>query len=134
MLDCMGFRAEESPARAKRVAMSERMRTKTQAIDTWLPVHHWLEGHVWSRIKASGVEHHRAYDLGMPRLSCAFCIFAPKAALVLSGKHNRALLDAYVAVEEKINHRFRMDVTLAEVKAAVEKNEAVEEMSGAWNM
>lgn len=134
ILDCMGLRAEESPARAKKVQFTERMRTKTQAIDTWLPVHHWLEGHVWARIKTSGVEHHRAYDLGMPRLSCAFCIFAPKAALVLAGKHNPELLDTYVAVEAKIGHRFRMDVSLADVKAAVVAGAAAGELSGAWNM
>ena len=133
ILDCMGLRAEESPARAKKVQMVERMRTATQAIDSWLPIHHWLEGHVWARIKASNVEHHRAYDLGMPRLSCAFCIFAPKAALVLSGKHNRALLDAYVAVEERIGHIFKMGLSLAEVKKAVEADAEVSEIAG-WTM
>ena len=35
ILDCMGLRAEESPARAKKVQFTERMRTKTQAIDSW---------------------------------------------------------------------------------------------------
>ena len=31
-------------------------------------------------------------ELGMPRLSCALCIFAPKEALLLAGYHNPALL------------------------------------------
>ena len=37
----------------------------------------WKVEDVWARIKASGVEHHKAYDLGMSRLSCCFCVFAP---------------------------------------------------------
>lgn len=30
-------------------------------------------------------------DLGMPRLSCCFCIFSPRSALLLAGKHNPGL-------------------------------------------
>ena len=54
----------------------------------------WLEEHdVWKDIKASGVPYHKAYDLGMPRLSCVFCIFSPPAALMIAGKQNPELLD-----------------------------------------
>ncbi len=133
VLDCIGLRADESPARAKKVAFVERKRTSTQHVDTWLPVHHWTEQQVWARIEASGVPHHRAYDLGMPRLSCAFCIFAPKAALVLAGRHNRELLDAYVAVEERIDHTFRQNLSLTEVREAVVADETVE-APASWAM
>ncbi len=134
ILDCMGLRALESAARSKKVQIVERKKSRTQHVVSWLPILRWTEEQVWERIEASGVPYHRAYDLGMPRLSCAFCIFAPKAALVLAGKHNRELLDAYVAVEAKIDHRFRMDISLAEVRTAVEANEAIAEMNGTWNM
>jgi hypothetical protein len=92
---------------------------------------------VWDRIRVSGVEHHRAYDLGMGRLSCVFCIFAPKAALVLAGKHNHELLDAYVAVEQQIGHTFRKTLTLAQIREAVQADEPVdltEAAGGCWNM
>ena len=56
----------------------------------------------------------------MPRLSCRFCIFAPKAALVLAGKHNLPLLKEYVAVEKEIGHDFRKDFKIAAVLAEVE--------------
>lgn len=136
ILDCQGLRAEESPAREKKDQFVNRKSNKNQHVDTWLPVHKWLEGHVWARIERSGVRHHRAYDLGMPRLSCAFCIFAPKAALVLAGKHNRDLLNRYVEVERETGHKFRMDVSLEEVAEEVDRGAEVDEaeMDSAWNM
>jgi hypothetical protein len=78
---------------------------------------------VWDRIRASGVRHHPAYDLGMPRLSCCFCIYSPRSALLLAGKHNPGLLADYVAVEREIGHRFRVELPLAEVQRALEEGE-----------
>lgn len=125
VLNCLGLRAQESPARAKRLEIThdERNSNTKRDVDTWLPILDWTVEQVWARIRQSGVRHHWAYDLGMPRLSCCFCIFAPKAALVLAGRHNRALLDEYVAVEAEIGHTFRKDLTLAQVKEAVEAGE-----------
>jgi 3'-phosphoadenosine 5'-phosphosulfate sulfotransferase (PAPS reductase)/FAD synthetase len=138
LLQCMGLRAEESPARAKKVPfeLNPRASSKSREVWNWLPIHGWTEAQVWARIKVSGVPHHPAYDLGMPRLSCVFCIFAPRKALVLAGTHNRELLDTYAALEKKMDHTFRQDVTMAEIKAAVEAGESVEatEMTGCWNM
>ena len=100
----------------------------------WLPIHDWTEVRVWNDIKDSRVRYHEAYDYGMPRLSCAFCIFAPRAALVLAGRHNPELLDEYVRVESRIGYRFRMDVSMSEVKAEIARNEAIGAISGEWNM
>jgi len=127
VLNCLGLRAQESPARAKKV-MVDRDRRQTGAgvkkvVDTWLPILHWTEAQVWARIKESGAPYHWAYDLGMPRLSCVFCVFAPKAALVLAGKHNPELLEEYVQVEREIGHRFTLKTSIAEVQQAVQAGE-----------
>jgi 3'-phosphoadenosine 5'-phosphosulfate sulfotransferase (PAPS reductase)/FAD synthetase len=74
---------------------------------------------VWRRIRASGVPYHAAYDLGVPRLSCCFCIYAPHSALLLAGEHNPELLAEYVRVEREINHSFRVELPLAEVQRAL---------------
>lgn len=118
ILNCLGLRADESPARSKKepFAFDKVASNGKRHVDTWLPIHHWTTEEVWARIKASGVRHHFAYDLGMPRLSCAFCIFAPKEALVLAGQHNPALLNEYVRVEEKIQHTFRVGLSLKQVQ------------------
>ena len=118
ILNCMGLRAEESPARNKKatLALSSASNKTVRKVYDWLPIHGWTTGQVWDRIRESGLRHHKAYDLGMPRLSCVFCIFAPKSALVLAGKNNPELLDTYVEVEEEIGHTFRKDLSLAEVR------------------
>jgi len=138
ILDCMGFRSEESPARRKREVFSRRTKVCTgrKEVWTWLPIQKWTLDQVWTRIKATGVRYHKAYDLGMPRLSCVLCIFAPKKALILAGKHNREILDYYVLVEKATGHTFRQDVTLEEIQRAVIADEEVGKIEdgGDWNM
>lgn len=152
VLNVYGFRAEESPARAKRVPyeFNERRSTKLPAkkfpghvqkprkrtVYDWLPIHDWTEAQVWADIRESGVRHHQAYDLGMPRLSCCFCIFAPPPALMIAGKHNPELLDEYVALEAEIGHDFQHKKPIREIKAALDRGEepSTEELHGAWNM
>ncbi len=118
ILNCMGFRKEESSARAKRPVSIEdkRLCNGKRVVVTWLPIHDWTVAQVWARIKASGVPHHKAYDLGMPRLSCCFCIFAPPAALMLAGKHNPELLEEYVQVERSTGHDFRMGFKIESIQ------------------
>lgn len=122
VLNVMGLRAEESPARAKKVAfkVNERRTNGRRHVDDWLPILGLKIGEVWETIKANAIPQHVAYSLGMPRLSCRFCIFSPKSALVLAGKHNIELLKEYVAVEKEIGHDFREGFKIAEVLADVE--------------
>lgn len=126
ILNCLGLRAEESPVRAQLEAFRRDTKASNgrRTVDTWLPIHGWSAAQVWERIRESGVEYHPAYDLGMPRLSCVFCIFAPKSALLLAGRHNRELLAEYVRVEKQINHSFRQDVRLADIQSALEAGDA----------
>lgn len=138
LLNCMGLRREESVARSKKPAyqFSTIGTTQKRQVDQWFPIHDMLETEVWDTIRASDVPYHPAYDLGMPRLSCCFCIFAPRSALVLAGYHNRELLEQYVLTEIDIGHTFRQDLSLYEVWESVEAGENVpsEGMSGTWNM
>lgn len=124
ILSCMGHRAEESTFRARRepLTLDERASNGRRTVEVWLPLHDWPVERVWNHIHYSSATPdliHPAYALGMPRLSCCFCIFAPKAALVLAGRHNPELLDEYVRVEEATAHRFRVDLSMAEVRDEV---------------
>jgi 3'-phosphoadenosine 5'-phosphosulfate sulfotransferase (PAPS reductase)/FAD synthetase len=125
ILNCLGLRAQESPARASRrpIALNAMASNGRRRVDDWLPLHRWTAEEVWARIRASGVRHHPAYDLGMPRLSCCFCIFSPRSALLLAGKHNPELLAEYVRVERQIGHRFRLELPLAEIQKALARGE-----------
>lgn len=137
ILSCMGMRADESPARAKRQPLVRNAAASNgkRHVDDWLPLHHWTEAEVWERIRSCRQADmvHPAYALGMPRLSCCFCIFAPKSALMLAGRHNPALLDEYVAVEARIGHRFRQELSMADVKAAIVAGEKTGGVA-AWTM
>ena len=121
VLNCMGIRAQESSARAKKAPFerSARLSNRKRTVDNWLPIHDWTEGQVWDLIRSKGLPYHYAYDLGMPRLSCALCIFAPKEALLLAGYHNRELLAEYVAVEERIGHTFQHGKPLVQIQNAL---------------
>lgn len=137
VLNVMGLRAEESPARAKKVAfkVNERRTNGRRHVDDWLPILGLKIGEVWDTIKANAIPQHVAYSLGMPRLSCRFCIFAPKAALVLAGKQedNLEMLKEYVAVEKEIGHSFRENLKIAEVLAEVEAGKEAGPVSD-WKM
>jgi 3'-phosphoadenosine 5'-phosphosulfate sulfotransferase (PAPS reductase)/FAD synthetase len=126
VLNCMGLRAAESPVRAKLEPLVLNARASSGRVEvwTWLPIHAWTVQQVWERIRASGVPHHPAYDLGMPRLSCCFCVFSSRPALILAGKHNPELLAEYVRVERAIGHRFRNDQSIEEISAAVASGES----------
>lgn len=135
ILNCMGLRADESPARAKRIPIQRDARASNgkRHVDTWLPLHSWTSADVWNEIERGGMPHHYAYDLGMPRLSCVFCIFAPESALLLAGYHNRNLLAEYVAVEKSIDHTFRHKQSLADVQRKLDAG-FVPESASDWKM
>lgn len=132
----MGMRAQESKARSKLMRFSRDTKATNgkRIVDTWLPIHNWKIEEVWARIKCSGVPSHRAYALGMPRLSCCFCIFAPKAALVLAGKHNTALLREYVEVEREVQSTFKLSLSLRDVLNEVEAGACETGPVEDWNM
>ncbi len=88
---------------------------------------------VWDTIRKSGAPYHKAYDLGIPRLSCVFCIFSPFDALVLAGIHNPELLDKYIEVEKKIGHTFQDKKPIADVKKAIESGYVPKNIKD-WNM
>lgn len=136
VLNVFGFRAEESSSRAKKkvFALNPRCSCKARQVWDWLPIHHWTEEAVWDDIRASGVRWHYAYDLGMPRLSCCFCIFAPRAALLVAGKANPDLLDEYCEAEEKTGHYFQHKKPIRAVRAALQAGEEPGKMDGKWNM
>lgn len=140
ILDCQGLRADESPNRAKLAPFEVRQdaTNSRRQVDTWLPIHAWSEAQVWERIKGKGLPYHQAYDLGMPRLSCVFCFFSTRAALLLAGHHNRELLAEYVRVERKIGHSFqhsgKRHLPIADIQAAVERGEQPQGAVTSWCM
>ena len=126
ILNCLGIRAEESAARAKKAAWEKDPKACNgkRDVDRWLPIFAWTEEQVWDRIWASGVRWHDAYDKGMSRLSCAFCVLASKGDLIIAAQHNQGLAQEYLAVEVKVGKRFTNDLSMADIIAAANRAEA----------
>lgn len=127
VLNCLGLRSEESSKRAKEPNWIDEQPIWSNAtkrkVTRWLPIQTWTTEQVWTTIRLSGVRHHEAYDLGMPRLSCVFCVYANRGALMVAAKHNRELLDEYVRVEAAIGHDFQYNAPIRDIKAAIEAGE-----------
>lgn len=122
VLNVMGLRADESPARAKQPAFrpDERASNGRRLVKTWLPIHDWTEREVWARVRRERLAIHPAYTrYRMPRLSCRLCVLASRSALRVSASAppNRELVADYVRVERAIGHRFRKDLSVAEIQA-----------------
>lgn len=124
VLYVFGFRKDESPARSKKTSWkkNKKLTTKKRLVYDYLPIHSWSTKKVWKTIKENNLPYHFAYDLGMPRLSCVFCVFSPFDALVIAGKENPLLLNEYVDMEKKIGHTFRKKLAIKEVQDAINNN------------
>lgn len=120
LLNVMGLRAEESPARSRRIpyAHNHSASNGRRRVDDWYPIHDWPLARVWETIAAAGTRPHPAYASGMTRLSCRFCVLASRADLICSARLNPELAQRYAAVEQQTGHRFRVDLSMADVIAA----------------
>jgi 3'-phosphoadenosine 5'-phosphosulfate sulfotransferase (PAPS reductase)/FAD synthetase len=125
ILQCMGMRAGESCARSKlRPFYLDRRTSNTRKrVHIWLPIHGMTGDEVWADVWSSGVRYHPVYDQGMPRLSCCFCIYMPKPALVLAAKLMPDLAREYAAVEQEVGFTFRKELPMAEVIRIAESGE-----------
>jgi 3'-phosphoadenosine 5'-phosphosulfate sulfotransferase (PAPS reductase)/FAD synthetase len=116
ILNTLGLRAQESTSRAAMDSFDREKTTRNQVVDKWLPIHGWHESRVWDVIEESTIPHHKAYDLGMRRLSCVFCVFAQKEDLMVAAKHNPGLFNTYLDLEEKVGTSFKADHSLSDVR------------------
>jgi len=135
VLYVFGFRKAESRGRAKKpvIEVNKTLTTKSRTVLNYLPIHEWSDAKVWRTIKDNNLPYHEAYDLGMPRLSCVFCIFAGFDALVVAGKANPELLQKYVDVEERIDHTFTTKFSLKDVQNAIRDNYKPQKIKS-WTM
>ncbi|MGP3777018.1 phosphoadenosine phosphosulfate reductase domain-containing protein (plasmid) [Streptomyces sp. SDT5-1] len=120
VLYCLGIRAEESTGRARKAELTvdRSATTGVREVTQWHPILHWSERQVWERIWASGVRYHWAYDAGMRRLSCSFCVLASREDLVCAARLRPELAAEYVALEQELGHTFTADLSMADIVAA----------------
>ncbi len=106
IVSAMGMRAEESPARARKVPWrrNDRMSVAGREVFDWLPVFHLSTEEVFRVIREAGQSPHWAYAAGMSRLSCSFCILASRADLRRAAELRPDLYRTYAELERRIGH------------------------------
>lgn len=126
ILSVFGFRAAESPDRALHApfrfdAASSNSR---RHVDEWSPIHPWATQEVMDYVDATGIAHHPAYDgddgtawAGLSRLSCRFCVLASTRDLRIAARRHPEEARRIIEIEQKINHTFRHNKSLATILA-----------------
>ena len=106
LVNAMGMRAEESPARARKAPWrrNDRMSVAGREVFDWLPVFDLSTDDVFRVIRHAGQSPHWAYAAGMSRLSCSFCILASRADLRRAAELRPDLYRTYVELERRIGH------------------------------
>ncbi|MCL6456979.1 MAG: phosphoadenosine phosphosulfate reductase family protein [Gorillibacterium sp.] len=109
-VNCMGIRAEESNARAKKnpFSLNKMQSCKTRDVWDWLPIFDLSTEQVFQTIQDAGEEPFWAYADGNERLSCVFCIMGSKNDLCHGARQNPELYRKYVELEKKIGHTIFM--------------------------
>ncbi|MEV0437679.1 phosphoadenosine phosphosulfate reductase family protein [Streptomyces spectabilis] len=129
ILNCMGQRAAESAPRAKLapVEIDRPASNGKRHITTWRPIHGWTDAEVWKEIARSGLPYHEAYDWGMSRLSCSFCVLGCEADVVLAARLRPTKATEYIAVETQVGADFKNGLSM---RAIVERAKALDAEHG----
>jgi 3'-phosphoadenosine 5'-phosphosulfate sulfotransferase (PAPS reductase)/FAD synthetase len=117
ILNCMGQRAAESAPRAKLAAVEiDRSASNGKRhVTVWRPIHGWSDAEVWREIARSGLPYHEAYDWGMRRLSCSFCVLGCEADVVLAARLRPEKAAEYADMEVQVSADFKHGLSMAEI-------------------
>lgn len=108
VVSCQGIRAAESVSRSKEIPfrLSERKddHAAGRTWHIWLPIFEMTTQQVLDTVAQAGQTLHWAYQAGNERLSCVFCVMGSKTDLANGARHNPALFDRYVAMEQRTGY------------------------------
>jgi len=110
IVNCTGIRAEESPARAKKIPFSknEKLSNSKRTWYEWMPIHSLVTIEVFEIIAAAGEVPFWTYAAGMSRLSCCFCFMASINDLRVAAQLLPILYKRYCDTEIKYNFTLSM--------------------------
>jgi 3'-phosphoadenosine 5'-phosphosulfate sulfotransferase (PAPS reductase)/FAD synthetase len=119
ILNCLGQRAAESPHRRKLTPVEIDLGASNgkRHVTTWRPIHHWTDAAVWAQIARSGLPYHEAYEWGMSRLSCSFCVLGCEADVVLAARLRPDKAAEYATMEVAVERDFKQGLSMREIIA-----------------
>ena len=108
VINCLGLRAAESPARAKkrRLSRNKGQTNSRRTVWDWLPIHDWSDELVRDYIAGRCLPLHPVYQY-LSRFSCQVCIYMGDHDLRAVAAHNRPALERIAALEEEIGFTMR---------------------------
>ena len=131
IINCMGLRAQESPARAKQPRFKKNVSLSKagRMVWDWLPIHRdsladVLQWHWTNNVPLHPVyvpEYHADKQANsefkgyLRRLSCRVCIFSTKADLHAIYQRDRAAFDMVSNLETKMNFTMRSGESLVQI-------------------
>ncbi len=116
-INAIGIRADESASRSKQEPVTFSKRQSKAGREIWdiFPIFYMTTEEVFENIRAAGEKVHWAYDAGMDRLSCCFCIMATDRDLTIAAEHNPELYVQYVEKERELGFTLKNGKTLEEI-------------------
>lgn len=104
-VNCMGIRAQESSARAKKnpFVLNKRLSKAGREIYEWMPIFTWSTAEVFARITEAGQTPFWAYREN-ERLSCVFCIMGCAGDLNHGARQRPDLFAKYVEIERRTGY------------------------------
>lgn len=102
-VNCIGIRAEESAARAKKLScqLNQELSKAGRKVWDWMPVFRYTTNEVFQTIEHFNQKPFWAYAEGNERLSCVFCILGSDNDLKNGYRYRPELAAKYIALQEK---------------------------------
>lgn len=106
VVSCLGFRADESSERARKIAWSRLDRESIAGRHwyLWYPILDMSERDVYAEIAAAGQRPHWAYAKGASRLSCILCIYGSPEDWRIGARYNPRIYRDYCEAEDTLGH------------------------------
>ena len=103
IINCMGLRSEESPARARKKKMSRdaSMTNTKRTVWNWLPIQDWKEQTVRNFLSERFISLHPVYSY-LKRFSCRVCIYMTKKDLLAVQQNDPMAIELIDRTEKSI--------------------------------
>lgn len=110
VISATGIRRDESTSRSRlaEIKINKRETNTKRTWIEWLPIFDLSTDAVFATIRSAGQKPHWAYEAGMTRLSCAFCIMSSQDDLVRAALLRPDLLEHYHQLELETGHTMMM--------------------------
>lgn len=117
VVSCMGLRAEESAARAKKETwtVNKKQCTKSRQWFTWLPIHSWSVNDVFDCIERHHQKPFWIYQKGMRRCSCKVCIFSTPDDLKTVALLAPGFIEEIAELEKEVGNTIFMEANIMEL-------------------